>query len=186
MKNYAVLLKQVIEAFLFVWSLIWYIETLAKFGSWFSLKCKSFPTWDYKELGHLWWAKLVPLSSMTCHLKQVCVAVAEVQGTLDSYLPFFVVEITDYRLQGTFWGLQICPPAWSRSKHTCAIPDRLSHSSWAVSKPVKKIQGKVDCTAYCCGMSSIALWSCLQATHKISSLFSKTTKTKKFLENFLV
>lgn len=99
------------------------------------------------------------------------------------HLSFFVVQkTTDCK------GLQMCPPAWSRSKYTCAIPDRLSHSSWAVSKPVKKIQGKADCRAHCCGMSSVALWSCLQATyrHKISSLVNKTTKSKKILENFLV
>lgn len=40
----------------------------------------------------------MPLTFMTCHLKQVCVAVTKVQGTLDSYvISHFVVQITDYR-----------------------------------------------------------------------------------------
>lgn len=150
-----------------MWSLIWYIKTLAKFGSWFTLKCKSFLTRDYKEVSHLWWAKLVPPSSVACHLKQVCVAVTGVQGTWDSYFlsHFLFANHWLQGLQGTSGGFQICPPVWSRSKHTCAIPGR-SRSSWAVSKLVKKIHRKANFTACCSDTSPIALWLCLQATYK--------------------
>lgn len=129
----------------------------------------------------------MPLSSMTCHLKQLCVAVADDQGTLDSYfISCFLLckSQTTGAARGTSWGFQIHPPVWSRSKHTCATPDRLSHSSWAVSKPVQKIHRKTDYTA----VASVALWSCLQATyrHKINSLVKNISKSKRFLTNLLV
>lgn len=122
---------------------------------------------------------------MTCHLKQVCVRVTEVQGTLDSYCICHFLLCKRLQTARDFRCV-LLPEAGANIPVPFQIDYLTLHE--AVSKPVKKIQGKADCRAHCCGMSSIALWSCLQATyrHKISSLVNKTTKSKKILENFLV